>query len=201
MRRSGYSGDVQKCESCFTNQFHSSVLRAWTTKSHWMYDLEVKRIILYLLMVFQSKENLFSALQRDVKYIVIKFVFFSMRVERKRHTFCDVCMPKIHLRSPCETCLLTRTPAPRVSRNYIYQKIDDNLIPVLLECEKCRKPMFVCELHMSSTIGYICFACRNPRKIQDAFDSKPWQSIMKLKLNVDKFGQDKNERRWPLKRT
>ena len=193
-------GTIEKCNSCFMKKYHSSSTLAWSPNTHWMYNSEIKKIVLYLLLIFKSQSNRFSKTPKDVVYLIIKFVLFNLIGKIRQPAFCDVCTPLIYSNPPCEYCIANNEVAPMVFQNWIYIQVNNEFIGVPIECEICYKPLFVCELHKSTTIIKKCHKCLNPDKIQDAFKSDVWKMTLRKKTKVNKFRQVKNKRRWPPKK-
>lgn len=158
------------CTRCFKLRSIVSKLPEWTPRTHHMYDRKAKSMVLYFLMIFKSKVNLFHRLPKDVIYIIIKHVFSDIVGTQKLQSYCEPCMRIVYSKPPCQECLYLEITAPYVQQNYIYVNIDNEIITIPSICEKCSVVLYSCETHMNKTPSILCYKCSNSIKIQNAFD-------------------------------
>jgi hypothetical protein len=170
----------KKCGSCNIQRNFSTRTLPWSPSTHWMYSKSLKQCALYLIMVGRSRDNIFSALDRNVWYKIISHTippyYFMGSPDRAPAQYCDTCIVKLYRLPPCMHCDTYNIP-PRVSPDIRYEIVDGEFIAVPAVCRKCRARLYTCALHSGKPALMFCDRCTNPRNIVDAFKSSNWVNI------------------------
>lgn len=171
-----------KCQSCFKIVPVSKRILPWTPFTHWMYFRELKQCAIYLLMVRRSKDNIFSRLDKNVWYIIMRHIFTISEHEvaphyHKRFNFCDPCMRKIYQMPICLYCHDNTTLSASTEPDIKYKLVKNEFVEIPALCERCGTRQYICELHKSKPPRTLCFKCKNPSNILDGFKSYHWTHL------------------------
>jgi len=166
----------KKCESCFKQKSFNIYTLPWSPYTHWMYNSDIKRCVLYLLLVGKHPDNIFSRLGKDIWKLIIKHTispyFYSCR--RKPSIYCNDCTPKIFRKPECQWCIKEFVKASITSPACTYKIENNELIEIPAICKKCSDRIYICELH-NMQLHELCVRCTNPRKLTDSFNSISWK--------------------------
>lgn len=183
-RRKMTQGPV-KCESCFVKREFGLYTLPWSPQTHWMYARDIKSVVLYLILVGRSPDNIFSRLGRDIWFVIIRYTippwYVSPDCRRRVSPYCDECMPRLMRGPQCQRCFDEGRIATHVTRDIRYEIVGTgksaDFVPIPAVCIRCQAPMYCCDLHSKIPANELCYWCVNQRKLTDGFKSSYWVNI------------------------
>lgn len=167
------------CESCFKSRTRTVVTVPWSPQTHWMYPKTLKTAALYLLMVGQHPDNIFSKLGKDIWLIIMRHVLIPNYMGNCKisHQYCDICMKRLYRLPPCLYCQMNHQLASHVFPDITYEVVNKQFKPKEARCSRCSAVLYTCEIHKSKPPLLLCYKCVNPRKITDAFTVSFWVNL------------------------